>query len=141
VAPRRILVDTGPLVAMLRPDDAHFQTCVDEARSLPYPFLTSWPVITEAAWLLRTTADGTSKLLEQIERGLILPLDLDAHAAPWIRTFVEKYRDLGTQLADASLCYLAERERIDSIFTLDRRDFAVYRTRENRAFMLVPARI
>lgn len=134
----RILVDTGPLVAMLRPDDAYHRTCIDQARTLPYPFLTSWPVITEAAWLLRTSSDGVSKLLEQMERGLVTPLDLDAAAVPWIRTFVEKYRDLGAQLADASLCYLGEREGLNTVFTLDRRDFTVYRARDNRSYVLLP---
>jgi hypothetical protein len=34
-----------------------------------------------------------------------------------------KYESLRPQLADAALAYLAEREGIDTIFTLDRRDF------------------
>jgi hypothetical protein len=42
-------------------------------------------------------------------------------------------------LADASLCYLAEPERIDRIFTLDRRDFVVYRVRQNQPLVLLPA--
>jgi hypothetical protein len=63
---------------------------------------------------------------------------LDAGAIPWIRVFLEQYRDLAAQLADASLCYLAEREGINTIFTLDRRDFSVYRTRQNQPFSLLP---
>jgi hypothetical protein len=138
VTPDRILVDTGPLVAMLRQDDASHELCVDAARLLPYPLLTCWPVITEAAWLLRHTRDGISRLLEQIESGLVMPLELDSAAAPWLRGFLDKYRDLGAQLADAALCYLSEREGIETIFTLDRRDFSVYRSRRNRRFRLIP---
>lgn len=123
---------------MLRGDDANHQACIDQARSLPYPFATSWPVITEAAWLLRTTSNGVSKLLEQVESGLVAPLDLDAAAVPWIRSFVEKYRDLGAQLADASLCYLGEREGINTVFTLDRRDFSIYRRRGSQPYILLP---
>ena len=41
-------------------------------------------------------------------------------------------------LADAALLYLAEREKIDTIFTLDRRDFSVYRSSRKRAFRVVP---
>ena len=139
MSPERILVDTGPLVAILRPDDVNHTRCADQAQALAYPFFTSWPVLTEAAWLLQRTPNGVSKLLEQVERGLVRPLDLDAGAVPWIRTFVEKYRDLGAQLADASLCYLGEREHIDVVFTLDRRDFSVYRTRQNQPYRLLPA--
>jgi uncharacterized protein len=42
------------------------------------------------------------------------------------------------QLADASLVHLANRESIDTIFTLDRRNFSVYRSARNRRFRLIP---
>ena len=134
----QVLVDTGPFVALLRPDDANHVICTEQARVLRRPFLTSWPVLTEAAWLLRDIPDGVSRLLLMIQEGLILPLDLDAVALPWLITFMEKYRDLGVQLADASLCFLAERERIHRIFTLDRRDFTVYRIRQNQPVVILP---
>jgi uncharacterized protein len=133
-----VLVDTGPLVALLRRSDSQHESCVAQARSLPFPFLTSWPVVTEAAWLLRETTDGVDALLGQIEQELIHPLELDAATAGWLRAFMDKYSDLRPDFADASLCYLAEREGISSIFTLDRRDFTVYRTSENRPFHLLP---
>lgn len=134
----RVLVDTGPLVALLRPADANYEICAAQARLLRYPLLTSWPVLTEAAWLLRDVPSGISRLLLEIKQGLVQPLDLDSAAPEWLAIFLEKYRDLGAQLADASLCYLAERERIDRVFTLDRRDFTVYRIRQNQPFLLLP---
>jgi len=123
---------------MLRTSDAYHLACVEESRSLPYPLFTSWPAITEAAWLLRAVPNGVDKLLEGIEQGLVTPLDLDPASVPWMRAFLDKYHDLGAQLADASLCYLSEREEIGSIFTLDRRDFATYRTPQNQPFHLLP---
>jgi len=45
---------------------------------------------------------------------------------------------LSPPLADASLVHLANRESIDTIFTLDRRDFSVYRLARNRRFRLLP---
>jgi predicted nucleic acid-binding protein len=36
------------------------------------------------------------------------------------------------------LVYLAHRENIDMIFTLDRRDFSVYRSARKRPFHLLP---
>lgn len=94
--------------------------------------------MTEAAWLLRSTSNGVDKLFEQIQQGLIRPLELDTAAVSWMRVFLERYRDLPAQLADASLCYLADREAIETIFTLDRRDFTVYRTARKRPFELLP---
>jgi hypothetical protein len=42
------------------------------------------------------------------------------------------------QLADAALVYLAGREGIDTIFTLDRRDFSIYRATRGRSFRIIP---
>jgi len=51
---------------------------------------------------------------------------------------MKRYEDIRPQLADAALVYLANREQIDTIFTLDQRDFAIYRSGRNRAFNIVP---
>ena len=40
---------------------------------------------------------------------------------------MHQYADLPMDLADAALIRVAEREGIRTIFTLDRRDFSVYR--------------
>jgi len=37
-----------------------------------------------------------------------------------------------------SLVYLAEHEKIETIFTLDRRDFSVYRLGDKRSLNLLP---
>jgi len=49
-----------------------------------------------------------------------------------------QYENLDPELADACLVYLAHRENIDTVFTLDRRDFSVYRTSVRKPFHLVP---
>jgi uncharacterized protein len=53
-------------------------------------------------------------------------------------SFLRKYQKLQPQLADACLVYLAEQEDIDTVFTLDRRDFSTYRFGRNRLFKLLP---
>lgn len=51
---------------------------------------------------------------------------------------LQKYCDLQPQLADVSLVYLAERDGISTVFTLDRRDFSVYRIKQNQPLDLLP---
>ena len=133
-----VLADTGPLVAMLSPSDHRHEACVAAAKLIAPPLLTSWPVIAEAAWLLRKRPPAVDHLLDLIEVGAIEVLDLDQEAVKQIRRILNRYQSLSPQLADATLVYLAEREKIETIFTLDRRDFGVYRTRRGRAFLLVP---
>ena len=133
-----VLVDTGPLVALLSRADHHHEACTLQLKTLNPPLLTCWPVLTEAAWLLRTNPPAVQRLLNSTQSGFLRVLELDEHAAPWIAAFMNRYQDLGAQLADASLVYLAEREDIGTVFTLDRRDFSVYRYKGNQVFRLLP---
>ena len=135
----RVLLDTGPLVAIISEKDHHHDACVEQLRQLTSPLLTCWPVITEAAWLLRHDLPAVQRMLTGFDVGLMQLLPLDEQAAPWISNFVTRYVNLGVQLADACLVYLAEREGIDTVFTLDRRDFTVYRFGKNKSFTLMPS--
>lgn len=141
MAAKRVLVDAGPLVAMLHRSDQFHAACIAEAKVLPRPFYTSWLVLAEAAWLVRGLPSGRDQLLAFVEHGLVAPLELDADATAWMRRFGTKYEDLAPQLADLSLCYLAEREDIDTLFTVDRRDFLVYRLTSGRTLNIVPASV
>lgn len=134
----RVLADTGPLVATFSRRDEHHEICVEQLRSLSPPLLTCWPVITEAVWLLRRQPLAVERLLESFGTGLLRLLVLDESAVSWIARFLQRYRQIGAQVADAALVYLAEREGIQTILTLDRRDFSVYRLAGNRSLRLVP---
>ncbi|MBI1904580.1 MAG: PIN domain-containing protein [Planctomycetia bacterium] len=133
-----MLVDAGPLVAIFRRDDQHHAACLDALRTIVPPLLTSWPVVTEAAWLLRGSPPALQKLLSGPADALFQFLPLDETSLPELATLLGKYRNLQVQLADVSLVHLAVREKIDTVFTLDRRDFSVMRGAGNRAFRLLP---
>lgn len=53
---------------------------------------------------------------------------------------MRKYRDLPMDLANAVLVRIVERERLRRIFTLDRRDFKVYRPVRIARFVVLPSR-
>jgi predicted nucleic acid-binding protein len=138
VRSERVIVDAGPLVAILNRHDSKHAVCHEQGLELPRPFITTWPVIAEAAWLLRKTPGGVSSLLRMVAEGLVECYSLDAAAAKWMDELLLKYADQNIQLADASLLYVAENEHIESIFTLDRRDFLLFRLAGNRPLRLLP---
>ena len=135
-----VLVDAGPLFAIFSERDQHHQQCVQQLLELPKPLLTCWPVLTEAMWLMQHQPRGVNGLLRSFgSGGWLRLLEMGEGALPWIAGFLQRYHKLGPQLADAALVYLAEREGIETVFTLDRRDFCVYRLSRNRSFHLLPA--
>jgi len=134
----RVLVDTGPIVAVFSEQDEHHQRCREALAALAPPLLTCWPVITEAAWLLRKRPDAVQKLFASFDGGLFALLALDAADLSAIAALVKRYESSGLQLADAALAHLAERENIRTVFTTDRRDFSIIRLKRNRALKLIP---
>jgi uncharacterized protein len=137
---RRVLADTGPLVAILSSVDEHHEACVKALRHLPGPLFSCWPVITEAAWLLRGYPRAVRQLLESLDSGFLELLPLAGADARPMAAVMKKYEGMRPQLADAALVYLADRDGIDTIFTLDQRDFSVYRLARKRPFRIVPER-
>jgi len=133
-----VLIDTGPLVALLDRSDHQHQRCQAALANLRFPFATTWPVLTEAAWLLRSHVAYVGRLLQLVGDGHVEAVHLDIDAARSIGLFLAKYADQSPQLADASLVHLAERLNIDSVFTFDRRDFSVYQTTTGRTLQIVP---
>lgn len=55
-----------------------------------------------------------------------------------ITAILGKYEKLSLQLADVSLAHLANREGIEVIFTLDRRDFSMMRLARGKRLRLIP---
>ena len=131
-------MDTGPLVAITSLADQYHEICVQALENLPGPLFSCWPVITEAAWLLRRHPKAVRQLLESISSGFLEILPMQSAEAAAIGELIDRYKNLRPQLADAALVYLAERDDIDTIFTLDRRDFSVYRAAKKLSFTLVP---
>jgi len=135
---KRVLVDTGPLVAIAEPRDQYHDLCVQTLKKLPGPMFSCWPVITEAAWLLRYDARAVRQLLDSLASGLVEILSLQSTEASQVAKVMERYRSLRPQLADAALVFLAARDGLDTVFTLDRRDFSIYRSAKNRPFHIIP---
>src|SRR3954465_7077298 len=126
----RILLDTGPIVAILCREDAKHDICVKILRTLEGELCTCWPVISEAVFLLGGRTDRVRSLFKMLATRAVhlISLGSETDAIAWLDGFYEKFGEQAPDLADAALVYLGERERVQKIFTLDIRDFSVYRT-------------
>lgn len=123
------LADTGPLVALFDPADASHRRCRERLAAIEEQVVTTVPVLTEAFHLLTPDSHGARKLMEFVDDGGMSVWWFDDAALHRAVELIIQYRSAAMDLADASLVVAAERLRARRVFTLDRRDFAIYRIR------------
>ena len=102
--------------------------------------VTTWPVLTEAMYLLGDAAGWSAQraLWQMIEGNALEVLELQAVDVSRVRALMEKYRDTPLGIADATLVAMAETRALKRVFTLDS-DFRVYRNRGRGPFEIIPA--
>jgi len=135
---KRVIVDTGPLVAYFdRDSEFHEWTC-EQFKQLSDPLFSCQPVLTETLFLLKRNGVNPDLVLAMLERGELI-CDFDVHAEiAAVRRLLRKYRDLPATLADICLVRMSEFERGCAVFTLDR-DFLIYRRNGRQTIpLLVP---
>ena len=133
---KRVIVDTGPLVAFLNKNDKHHDWARTQFSLISPPLISCESVISEACFLLRNFTNGAQNILELIERELIiLPFDLQAESNS-IKQLMNKYKDVPMSLADACLVRLSEQISESVIFTIDS-DFKIYRKNKRNIIPLI----
>lgn len=133
-----VLVDAGPLVALMSERQSEHAACKAAMAHIKPPLVTCLPVLTEAAYLLRRYPRQMRSLLAAADGVRLTIAAIESADLPAINAILAKYEDGGLQFADACLMHLAEREAIDTIFTLDRRDFGTYRRPSGEPLRLLP---
>ena len=123
-----ILIDTGPLVALVDADDQYHAECMAAFRIVRGRAMgTVWPVLTETMHFLDDLHQAQDDVWEMVMRGAVQILPLGPDDVPRIRELMDQYSDRPMDLADAALIRVAERDNIRRFFTVDRKDFSVYR--------------
>jgi len=133
-----ILIDTGPLVAFFDASDDYHQLCLETLKGIHEALVSTWAVMTEAFYLLGFSWKAQDNLWEFIIRGGIDMLTLDRASFTRCRVLMEKYRDLPMDFADGTIMAIAEHQKIETVFTLDHRDFSIYQPDHVKHFRIIP---
>jgi uncharacterized protein len=133
---RQVLLDTGPLVALLDRGD-HFHAWMKEIwATVEPPVLTCEAVMTEACFLLRSLYGGKEAAISLLHRGIVqIPFDLSEEAQS-IEELMKRYSSVPMALADACLVRMAELLVNSELLTLDS-DFVIYRKNRNEAIATI----
>ena len=131
-----IIADTGFFYALLDRDDAWHERCAAVAESLQERLITTWPVLTEAVYLVERElgTEPAAALLADVASGDIDVWNLDRAAVARLPALLRRYSELPMDLADASLVCLAEELGHGRILTTDQRDFRAYRWKSRKPF-------
>jgi uncharacterized protein len=134
----RVLVDTGPLVALCDPSDGLHSRALKELDRLKGDLTVGLPALTEAFFLL-PGAHLRARVVALFDRGLMKleePSNLEALSE---RTFkwLERYAEHQPDFADGWLVEWASAERL-AVWTFDREFSTVWRTLKGKRVMLAP---
>ena len=122
----RIVLDTGPLVALLnRRDNYHTWARTSFAEAEP-PLLTCEAVLSEACFLVRALPKGPQAVIDLLQQGVIaIPFRIEEEAKR-VAKLLARFASVPMSLADACLVRMAEQRAQSVVMTLDG-DFRIYR--------------
>ena len=136
------LIDTGAILALLDRSDRWHHACVDAFHQLRLPLLTSEAVLTELFHLVGDKRTEMEAAWRFVRSGALLVGTIDNDELMELHGLMSRYWDRpfyrNMDFADATLVYLAKRESLSSILTVDQADFATYRIEGKRQLRVVP---
>ncbi|HWM89958.1 MAG TPA: PIN domain-containing protein [Thermoanaerobaculia bacterium] len=133
------LIDTGAILAIVNRPDRWHHSCMETLATLRLPLATSEAVLTELFHFLSHPRD-IDAAWDFIHSGAVTVKPISDEDLPDLRGLMHRYRDRPMDFADATLVHLAQREQLDTVFTIDHNDFETYRIDGRRPFRILPQR-
>lgn len=130
---KRIVIDSGPLIALFDKDDNYHKKAVNFIKKFKCELITNYAVITEVTHLLDFSVRVQCDFIRWVIDGGLTISDIVNEDLSRILELTLKYSDLPMDFADASLVVLCERLKIKEIASVDK-DFGIYRTRDKKGF-------
>ena len=132
---KRVLVDSGFLVALGIESDPRRRAARDFLDSYVGLLLVPAPVVTETCYFLSTA--GKVRLLDWLRKLPRRVFDLPVYAYPKVSETLTRYAELKPDFTDAGIVWLAEDTGCRAILTVDVRDFSTFRLTKGKGFELV----
>jgi uncharacterized protein len=128
-SPRKIVVDTSAFVSLLSSKDTAHQQCRKVLASLSEltSVFTTESCLVETSYLLPANRKLREKLHDLVKLLRITIVPMDSQSLDRILELQNRYADLPMDFADATLLVACETLDIRDIFTLDHKDFSIYK--------------
>lgn len=135
-APRKIVVDSGPLIALFDAGDRYHQNALDFVRASRAPLISTMAAVREALYVLEESLLARQNLLAWIRGGGLTLTEPGADDFQRVSELLEKYADLPMDFTDAVVVTLCDRLDTRHVASVDR-DFAIYRYKGRAKFINV----
>ena len=135
-----IIVDTGPLYALADADDQHHRAVGKFVAATRETLIVPSPVVPEVCYLLAEylNADTEIKFLQSLVSQELLLEHFNTKDLERAVEILKQYRDAEFGMVDATVMAMAERLKIQTVLTIDHRDFGIFRPKHCDAFRIVP---
>jgi hypothetical protein len=100
--------------------------------------MTSAAVLTELFHLVGDSRAEMEAAWKFTRSGAIVLATIEDAELPHLHALTSRYWDRPMDFADATLVYLAKRESLSTILTVDHADFETYRIEGRRRFQVLP---
>jgi uncharacterized protein len=121
-----VIVDTGPLVALLNRRERHHAWAARIMDTIEPPIFTCDPVLSEACFLLQDMAGGADAVMQLVARGIVRSEFHVMAEVDSVGALMKKFASVPMSLADACVVRMTELDPKSVVLTLDS-DFKVYR--------------
>ncbi len=117
------LIDTGAILALPDKPDRWHDICVEAFQQLRLPLMTSEAVLTELFHLVGDSRHEMKAAWRMVRSGAIVLAPIENSELSHVHTLMLRDSDRPMDFADATLVYLAKREVLSTIFTVDKCQF------------------
>jgi len=133
----RVIMDTGPWVALIDRSESRHKECVGWFKKFRGELYSSEAVLTEVLYLLNFSFQAQSAALDFVLNGAVTLVPSSIKSLLAVRKLMEKYQDLPMDFADATLVGIAQDLGIHEAITFDKRHFGLYQVGK-KPFTVMP---
>jgi len=134
----RVIMDTGPWVALIDRSEGKHNQSVEWFRPFEGDIFSSEAVLTEVLSLLNSSSKAQLAAFDFVLNGAITIVASDLESLRKAKKLMAKYSDVPMDYADATLVCLADDLSIPHVVTFDVRGFGIYRLSLKRPFIALP---
>lgn len=136
----KILVDSSFLIALYDKDAKVYDEVQEIAQLYQGLLLVPQVVLTEVVYLLKreTGVNGASVFLEDFSNSNPALQDISVSDLKRVKEIMQQYATAKFDFVDCCIMALSERLNITQVFTLDQRDFSIFRPKHCNHLEILP---